>query len=109
MTTPYPRSPHPGAENSDPDSCLADKQAPGVFCLFIVKMAVVGHYECGFLVDHKESISESVSPLSLSCKEALFALYEPYFRSSADSSSGSKRRKVGFYVIMYEKSAGKVF
>ena len=58
-------------------------------------MAVIGQCECGFLVDHRKSISESVSSLSLSCKEAFFALYEPHFRTSTNSSSsGSKRRKV---------------
>ncbi|XP_078353305.1 N(6)-adenine-specific methyltransferase METTL4-like isoform X2 [Oculina patagonica] len=59
-------------------------------------MAVIGRCENGFLVDHKKSISETVSSLSLSCKESFFALYEPYFRSSTENSSdtkGSRKRK----------------
>ena len=60
-------------------------------------MAVIGRCESGFLVDHKKSITESVSPLSLSCKETLFALYEPYFRSSTENScepNRTRKRKV---------------
>lgn len=61
------------------------------------KMAVIGRSESGFLVDHERSISESVSALSLSSKEGLFALFEPYFRPShsADNNSyGKLKRKV---------------
>jgi len=59
-------------------------------------MAVIGRCESGFLIDHKKSITESVSPLLLSCKETLFALYEPYFRSSTENSceqNGTRKRK----------------
>ena len=61
-------------------------------------MAVFGRCENGFLVDHKKSISDTVSSLSLSCKETFFALYEPYFRSSTENScdkiKGKAKRKV---------------
>lgn len=67
------------------------------FAAFACKMAVIDRCESGFLVDHKKSISETVSSLSLSCKETLFGLYEPYFRSSSENSSdtkGTRKRKV---------------
>lgn len=58
------------------------------------KMAIVGLSNDGFLVDHKKSISDSVSELSLSCKDCLFALFEPYFRSSVETGRGTRKRKV---------------
>lgn len=64
---------------------------------FACSMAVIGRCESGFLVDHKKSITESVSPLLLTCKETLFALYEPYFRSSTENScepNSTRKRKV---------------
>lgn len=60
-------------------------------------MAVIGRCESGFLVDHKRSITGSVSPSLLTCKDTLFAVYEPYFRSSAEKScepNGTRKRKV---------------
>ena len=57
-------------------------------------MAVIGRCQNGYLVDHKRSISESVSALSLSCKDSLFDLLEPYFRSSVANNSGARKRKV---------------
>lgn len=59
-----------------------------------LNMAIIGRSESGFLVDHMRSISEPVSPLSFSCKDVFFALFEPYFRSSRDNSSGTRKRKV---------------
>ena len=59
-------------------------------------MAIIGHSESGFLVDHEKSISEAVSALSVVCKEGLFALFEPYFRSAAENTDGARKRKVSF-------------
>ena len=57
------------------------------------KMPVIGCCENRLLADHQRSIFESVSGLSLSCKDSLFALFEPYFRSSV-TNSGTHKRKV---------------
>ena len=57
-------------------------------------MAIIGRTVSGFLVDHEKSISEAVSALLLSCKEGLFALFEPYFRSAAENTDGKRKRKV---------------
>ena len=59
----------------------------------VAKMAVFGCCENRLLADHQRSISESVSELSLCCKDSLFALFEPYFRSSV-TNSGTHKRKV---------------
>ncbi|XP_068726855.1 N(6)-adenine-specific methyltransferase METTL4-like isoform X1 [Montipora capricornis] len=58
-------------------------------------MSIIGLSDNGFLVDHKKSISDSVSELSISCKSSLFALFEPYFRcsDSTSTSSGTRKRK----------------
>ena len=58
------------------------------------KMAIIGSSDDGFLVDHKKSISDSVSEQSLACKDYLFALFEPYFRSSDETGRGTRKRKV---------------
>ena len=57
--------------------------------------------ESGFLVDHEIAISQSVSLLSLSCKDGLFALFEPYFRIACDN----RRRKV--FSITFSLVLGK--
>ena len=59
----------------------------------VAKMAVFCCCENRLLADHQRSISESVSELSLCCKDSLFALFEPYFRSSV-TNSGTHKRKV---------------
>ncbi|XP_067027648.1 N(6)-adenine-specific methyltransferase METTL4-like [Acropora muricata] len=56
-------------------------------------MAIIGSSDDGFLVDHKKSISDSVSEQSLACKDYLFALFEPYFRSSDETGRGTRKRK----------------
>ena len=58
------------------------------------KMAIIGSSDNGFLVDHKKSISDSVSEQSLACKDYLFALFEPYFRPSDETGRGTRKRKV---------------
>ena len=60
-------------------------------------MAIIGRSESGFLVDHEKSISETVSALSMVCKEGLFALFEPYFRSSTENTDGKRKRKVSYF------------
>ena len=63
-------------------------------CL-VSNMAVIGRCESGFLVDHKRSITGSVSPSLLTCKDTLFAVYEPYFRSSTEKNcEPNGKRKV---------------
>ncbi|KAK2549246.1 N(6)-adenine-specific methyltransferase METTL4 [Acropora cervicornis] len=57
------------------------------------KMAIIGASDDGFLVDHKKSISDSVAEQSLACKDYLFALFEPYFRSSDETGRGTRKRK----------------
>ena len=87
-----------GAWNSTPGTFYHKGRSKAVefSCVdeFIVaKMAVIGCCENRLLADHQRSISESVSELSLCCKDSLFALFEPYFRSSV-TNSGTHKRKV---------------